>query len=131
MATSQNGKRSQSTASRAERFNNDKFVNYELTVDEKARCKAWLPTLEEFDDALLKIEESGYRVATKYDNWGNCYGAFITAVEATNSNSGLILTGRGSTPCKAIKQAMFKHFVVFDMEWGGWAERSADLDFDD
>lgn len=116
---------------KAARFNDAKFVNYELNVDEKRSCKQWLPSLEEYDDALLKFVDQGYRVSVKFDNYTEAYSAFGQSFDAGNINAGLILTGRGSTPAKAIKQMLYKHFLVFDQEWGGWAEPGQSVEFDD
>lgn len=115
----------------ASRFNDLKFVNYELTKDEKTRCKAWLPTLEEHEDALLKFCESGYKISVKWDDYSNSYAAFAQATQPDDDNFGLLLTGRGSTPHRAVKQALYKHFMVFDLQWGGYAERRDIEELDD
>lgn len=113
------------------RFNDVRFVNYELTKEEKQSCKAWLPTLDEFDDCCLKFVEGGYRYSVKWDDYTQSFACFAQSDGSRPDNSGLLLTGRGSTPSKAVKQAMFKHFVVFDLDWGGWAERGSPEELDD
>lgn len=116
---------------KAQRFNDVRFVRYELTNAEKERCKLWCTTFDELDDALSNIVSAGYRVSTKWDDYGNCYGCFVQTYDEKDANFGCILTGRGSTAAKAVKQALFKHFVIFDLLWGAWLETRENPEIDD
>lgn len=98
----------------------DTFVNYDLTKDEQAQCKGWTLTLELLDNLVLGMVEQGYNITLNYDTRNSSYGCFIKCREAGMVNAGLILTGRGSTPLKAFKQAMFKHTAVYDGTWGAY-----------
>ena len=98
----------------------DTFVNYDLTVNEKSDCKAWVLTLEDMDNLMLGMVEQGYNITLNYDNRNACYGCFIKCRDAGMVNEGLILTGRGSTPLKAFKQAMYKHTTIYDGTWGAY-----------
>lgn len=122
---------SKKKAETKERFNDVRFVNYDLSADEKVQCKAWLPDLSLVDDALLKLVESGYRVTLRYDERSSGYSCFVQSTDEKSDNAGLMLTGRGSTPLKAAKNALFKHFVVFDLVWSAWAEKPSATEFDD
>jgi len=105
-------------------YNKDlKFVNYELNADERAACKLWCVEQGELDDKVLKCCEAGYRFALKWDARSKAFACFMSADgDAAKVNGGLMNTGRGSTPFKALRQALYKHFMVFDAEWGGFAE---------
>jgi hypothetical protein len=82
-------------------------------------------------DAVHKLIESGYKTTLKWDDYNDCFGAFVIAEGRNPENTGMVLTGRGSTPLKALKQAMFKHYVVFDGSWGAWAKQRPTTEFDD
>lgn len=114
-----------------ERFNDVRFVNYELSADERAACKAWQTGPGDVDSAALRFCEQGYRFSVKWDDYSHSFACFAQAVLPTSGNAGLMLTGRGSSPFKAVKQAMFKHFMIFDEEWGGFAETRVTQELDD
>jgi len=113
------------------RWNDVQFVNCELTVEEKAICKGWLTDYGEFDDQLSKLLEGSYRVSIKHDVKFGPYSAFIQPVAQDSVNAGLCLSGRGSTAGKAVKQAMFKHYVVFDEACPRRAKEPAGFEIDD
>ena len=93
------------------------FINYTLNKDERAACKAWLPTLDEMDNAALRLAEEGYKCSLKWDDFSSSFAAFVTASDPTNPNAAFILSGRGSTPLKALKQAMYLHWYVTEGNW--------------
>jgi len=101
-------------------YGNVVFITYDLPKEHKANCKAWLPTLEEFDDALLKFESAGYKVSTKWDDRNECFACFVTPPPADKETKGMLLTGRGSTPLKAVKNAMYQHYHIFETNWSNW-----------
>jgi hypothetical protein len=115
----------------AKRFNKARFVQYELSADQKATCKAWLLDPESLHDAMFKFCEAGYSFSCKWDGYSKSYAAFGRIDAPKHENFDLILTGRGSSPIKAVKQMLFKHFMVFDMLWAAYAERREDYEFDD
>lgn len=113
-------------------FNKDvEFITYDLPKDHKASCKAWLPSLEEFDDALLKFENAGFKVSSKWDEGNNCYAVFVSPPPKKKDFEGMILTGRGSTPLKAVKNAMYQHYFIFEQSWAAWFNHSPLDDMDD
>lgn len=92
------------------------FVRYELDESQRAECKKWSPTLVELDDEILKMNEELYTISLKYDDYNSCYSCNITMPDVKHANYNLCLTGRGSTPFKALKQALYKHHSV-DHVW--------------
>jgi hypothetical protein len=113
------------------RFNDVIFVNWSLSSDEKAACKAWQLSMEDFDNALATIIEGGYKTTLSYDSFRSCYTASIVPSKDAKSNQGYILTGKGSTATKALKQALYIHFHVMGEEWAAYSTAKAVEDLDD
>lgn len=90
------------------------FVNYSVTKEDKEflKSQAWL--LDDFDSAVIKVVEAGYKVSMQYDDKQECYACFIISRDSESENSGYILTGRGSAPSKAVKQAIYIGFHVLE-----------------
>jgi len=111
--------------STVERFSDVRFVQYELNEVESKQCKSWSLDAAETWDAMLPLLDEGYAFTVKYEGQNNCYACFVALRGVENHpNSGLILTGRGSTPSKAVKQALFKHNAI-DASWVQFGERRA------
>jgi len=107
----------------SQRFNGAQFVQYELDKAQQAECKAWSIS---FEDILLEIEaqiEAGYKFTIKWDTYNECYGVFMQAASEGSPNFGSILTGRGSTVSKSLKQVLYKHRVCLQGDWSGYLER--------
>lgn len=112
------------------KFNDVKFINRELTRDEKESLKA----IEFSDsDAWLSMDKwsEEYKFTLRYDERGACYSCFMQPLSVEHVNYGCILTGRGSTLVKALKQVVFKHErLAFEQDWGT-LDGSAHADIDD
>jgi len=116
-------------SAKTERFNDIRFVNYQLPPDVKAALKEKPFTSEQFADALLDLLDAGYTTKFKYDAFIGGYQVFVQATDPKHVNAGMILPGRGSTPAKALKQACFLHYEVMQGAWEGFLEnRPTDLD---
>lgn len=131
MTFNSKGVESKKSPKKAERWNNVRFINYELSQEETLSCKTWNVTLEELDKALSALFDDGYRLSCKFDEYGQCYGAFLNAPASGSVNSGFCLSGRGSTPVKAVKQLLYKHFHILDQHWEQWAEAMGGKIIDD
>lgn len=90
------------------------WVNYTLSDEQKAEVKA---QLFDVDAALIKLTEEDLKVTISYDDYNACYSCFFIPKNQTDPNFGCILSGRGSTPVKAIKQAAYIHWNIFDGNW--------------
>lgn len=126
-----NPKDKPAAAPKAQRFNDVKFVNWSLTAEEKQSCKSWLTALEDYDNAMGNTIESGYKITTSYDGFRSCFTASIVPTADAKSNQGYILTGKGSTPIKAIKQAMYIHYVIMDGDWAAYSTANYAEELDD
>lgn len=115
---------------KAARFDNSRFVNFELDKEQSATCKAWSFTSDDFCSEVQRFIDSGYGVSLKYDERNECYSCFIQNRGEAGPNRGLVLTGRGSTAVKAFKQCAFKDRLM-DQDWEAYAERPTFNHLDD
>lgn len=103
------------------------WVNYTLSADQKAELKS---QTFDFDNALLRLTEEGMKVTIAYDDFNECYSCYLIPKSPDHTNAGCILSGRGSTPIKAIKQAAYIHWNIFDGDWSD-ARQSRREELDD
>ena len=102
---------------RSNAYESSSFVKRELSADEKNACKLWAVDGNELWDLLDKAQESGYKFTFKFDSFSNSPACWMHPTSGDNPNEGWILTGRGSTPAKALKQALYKHYTMADENW--------------
>jgi hypothetical protein len=115
----------------APQFDKATFVSYTLSKEQRSELKATVFTLDQMDSQMLKLEEEGYKITFRPDDFNSCHAAWIIPTGDKHPNSGMILSGRGSTPLKALKQALYIHYQVFDSEWGDWRNEAKGEDLDD
>lgn len=113
------------------RFNDVVFVQRELSADETLACKNQVASLDVLENSVLSLCDRGYRISLKWDDYGECYGAWMQQTEASGENAGMCLAGRGSTPIKALKQVLFKHFVLLEESWEEFKEVRKGIEIDD
>jgi len=106
------------------------FVNYELSVEQKNALKKREFPFESIDSELVRMNEAGYRVSFAVDTYSGGHACFISCSGSDNPNAGWVLSGRGSSPIKAFKQALYKHYDLFDGDWPKHLDSSRE-DFDD
>lgn len=99
------------------------FISVSLTPDDIARIKATPLDAERIDDSLTALIHDGYKVSVKHDQMHQCYACYVVGPEQ-GVNRGAILTGRGSTPMKAMRQALYIHHVVLEGDWPNVNERA-------
>ena len=103
------------------------WVNYNLSDEQKAELKA---SSFDADNALLRLCEENYKVTVSHDAFASCFACFLVPKGVEHKHAGMILSGRGSTPIKAIKQAAYLHWQIFDGNWSDYA-RPATKEIDD
>jgi len=106
------------------------FINYPLSAEQKKEVKNLKPTFEEMDDELLKLTEAGCRITLRYDERSSAFAAWINPSGEDSPNNGLTLSGRGSTPLKALKQALYIH-NLFEGDWANNYRQFKEDDLDD
>lgn len=107
------------------------FVQYELSKDQQAACKAWPFTSEDAWEAMDKLSQAAYKMTFRFDEKNNAPACWIIAEKENQMNPNMILPGRGSTPMKAFKQACYKHFVLFEGAWGDYIRKRDTEEIDD
>jgi hypothetical protein len=115
----------------APRFNNAEFVQLELTDDQAKQLKAETVSAESLFDSMERMIDDGYKFTFKYDSYGDCVGVWCQPTDDGSENSGCILTGRGSSAGKAIKQLLFKHHILLQGSWRAHAQGRNRIVLDD
>lgn len=92
------------------------FVSVTLTDEDRAAIKAAPNSFESVDDTLIALITDGYKFTLKLDAYNQCFACYMAAPEKS-ANQNCILTGRGSSPLRAVKQAVYMHRVVLDGDW--------------
>jgi len=123
--------KSQTTKKTVERFNDVKFVSYNLTKDQIKELKSMPFELADIDTTFLRLLQEEYKVTFRWDDYNQCYACWLIPSGDKHVNAGMILSGRGSTPLKALKQALYIHYQIFGGEWGAWRDTSKGEDIDD
>lgn len=113
------------------RFNDVKFVNWSLDAEQKQQCKAWLLSEGDIANAMDNTIQAGYKITTSWDGFRSCYTCSLVPTESAKSNHGYILTGKGSTSLKAVKQALFIHYLVMDEDWAAYSTAGNAEELDD
>lgn len=93
------------------------FVQVDLTEAQKEMCKHWVAWDNDPDGAVQAVLGDGLKVTVKEDERSGGYLAMIVPATEPHKFAGWILTGRGSTALKAVKQACFRHLVQFEGDW--------------
>jgi hypothetical protein len=115
----------------APRFNNAQFVQLELTEEQSKELKATIVTGDGILEQMEKMIDDGYKFTIKYDSYGDCIGAWCQPTDEGSANSGYILTGRGTSASKAVKQLLYKHHVLLQGDWGTHARPAHRVNLDD
>ena len=109
------------------RFDSARFVQYELDRAEQAQCKAWDVDAGSVWQEVLALVDDGYSITVKFDTFNDAYACFVQVRgDPSHVNANLILTGRGSEPWKAVKQACFKSRAI-GPSWVQYAERHREV----
>lgn len=104
-------------------FKPAQFVNINLAPDQIATIKASGWDTHRLDTSLDALLSDGFKCTVRFDNRNQCYAAWLVPPDG-HKWAGLILSGRGSTPTKAMKQLLFIHYIVLDRNWDTVQEQS-------
>lgn len=111
------GDKSASSAPKKARFNDVRFVNYELSKEEREALKAMPLWSEDWSTWFLRACDDGYRFSIRFDDYSHAYACFMSTLREDSPNFNAILPGRGSEPIKALRQALYKHWALAECEW--------------
>lgn len=76
----------------------------------------------------MKLTETDHKLTIRWDDKNEAFACWIVPTTDGHANEGLLLSGRGSTPLKAVRQALYIHFYLFE---GNWAEGYSQLKQED
>lgn len=97
-----------------------RWVDPQLSEQEKRELKEKPFDLSAYEDCLLALTEQDYSIKLQFDVYSRCFVCHVVPKGEKHINKGMILSGRGSTALKALKQAYFKHHRFFD--GGSWGD---------
>jgi len=98
--------------------NGVQFINYDLTLEQKATFKAWMSdNYDKAFDMLQNVVDGGYNLSVKTDEKAHGYACFLTCQNDKSPNKGWILSGRGSHPLNAMLAVIYRHEVLFEGTW--------------
>lgn len=117
------GTKSRGNTAKAKRFDGSQFVQYELDKAQQAEVKGWEQSADQILYAAQEMVDSGYKFTLKWDTYGECYACFCMQGTDGGDNAGFVLTGRGSSVLKSLKQVLYKHLVCLEGDWSGHVER--------
>ena len=95
------------------------FVNLEVDKAHKPALRAYCTTHDELDEAVADILADGTKLTQKYDERNRCYVVFGFATDDSD-NAGLILTGRGGSPSRALRELAYKHHALLEGQWANY-----------
>jgi len=93
------------------------FLDVALTKEQLAGQKSWNPSLEELMQGLQRLTEDDLGVKFRWDTHNRCHMATASPISPDHECAGWYLSGRGSTPEKALKQLLYIHFVMWNGAW--------------
>jgi len=108
-----------------------RFVNLEPDKDEQKLIKDWEVDLSSLDDMLVDLTEASYSVSISYDFRNKCHVAYCNPRGDDHVHYGLMLSGRGSSPYKALKQLCWKHFFILKSDWSSHVAPAEGFSYDD
>lgn len=114
-----------------DQFQRRQFIQRELTADEQKACKNWSLFADRSDDMLAHWLDAGGKCTLRFDEYNRSFACWLIPSAGDSGKDGLILSGRGSTPLKAMKQCFFKHFVLFEETWPKGIDARGTIEIDD
>lgn len=83
------------------------FINYNLTNDEKKFLKEQGVDHERIWDSTESAIEAGWTFKFSWDSYNRSYQVVVAQKYPDSPQVGYLLSGRGSTPMKALRQALY------------------------
>lgn len=97
-----------------------KWINRNLTDDEKAHHDAQAKKPAELGVLLFKVALQGYNVRIAWDAYSSCFQANLVPFQPENPNFGFAISARGVTPERAVSLLLYKHYAIFEENWGNF-----------
>lgn len=115
---SKNGVTSQQSKSALQKDNlSFQFVNYDLTVSDKATLKEVSRNWDDCFQVVSQLTQEGYKLSFSWDSYSDCFAGYLSGVGKQCPNQGFILGARGNNPLKVVNALLYKHLTIFDGVW--------------
>lgn len=94
-----------------------KWINRNLTEEEKKHHDTQAKTAQELGVLLFKVALQGYNIRIAWDAYSKCYQTNLIPYQPENPNYGYAISARGATPERAVSLLLYKHYAVFEEQW--------------
>jgi len=116
------------TKPKGKAFSDVKWVNIELTEKQGNHMREVYADVEKLLSDWQNLVESGYKVTVSEDKYNACFSAYVIPVGEEHPNKGHILSARAGDILKAVRGALFRHYVLFDGVWTDHERQTIDAD---
>lgn len=105
------------------------WVDISLSVEESAAMKKLYGDGDKLSADVERIQDDGYKLTLTSDSYNKCSACYVIPKHEDMVNYGKILTARGSDTWKAIRGALFRHYVLFQGDaWTNHEKQTVDVD---
>lgn len=105
------------------------FFNFEMDVEQKAECKAWIRNDEEVAIAISDAVASQYKLTISMDSRSGGYQATMQAYDPKDVNAGLCMSAYAKHWYDALGVLMYKHVIILGKDWNAAEETVPEEDF--
>lgn len=99
------------------KFEQVRWVNRQLTSEEKEQHDSAPIKVEKTFKDLLALAVSGYNISVKWDAYSSCFQAALIPYNSACPNYGYGLSSRAAEPLRAISLLLFKHYEILQEDW--------------
>lgn len=108
------------------------FVDVEMTIADKAACRAETVDFDQIWHDVEDLVEEGYKLSVTFDDEHTTWNVSLTCRALKHTNSGYTMSARGGTFAAAVRAFWYKHFRMLEGNWAnGSAKHSAQMALDD
>jgi hypothetical protein len=98
-------------------FTSVKWVNRQLTADEKEQHDSGNTSPQKAFKDLLNLAVQGYNCSLKWDAYSSCFQATLIPYATASVNYGYGLSARAADPYRALSLLLFKHYEILQEDW--------------
>lgn len=103
------------------------YIEYKVTDDDRLAIREWCSDMSDLWEMVQQLLDSQYVFKCAYEKSNDCYACYISGHWLLNKpDANTTLTGRGSSWDRALRQAMWVHFIGIGTDWSGWKDKKAE-----
>lgn len=108
------------------------FLNIQLSDEDKSIIKSAAYDEATYASDLEKWIDNGFKFTFSSDDFNHCFQVIGTRQDKEHVDYGILLTGRGSTPVKALKQWVYVQTrLIAESDWASLLEEPIKREIDD